>query len=129
MYVSILKYVRDKLVYDLKEIDVYLRVKIDGGSVFRSNDKCFNLSRKYPKGNSDGFHGNIEEHHPSVLLFHVKNAKGNIQEIITESTGSMCMDRLYYADNLDRRLRSLGKNNIVEENLFILHFSVHAVAL
>ena len=118
-----------ELVDDLKEIDGCLRVKVHGGSIVRSTDKCFNLTSNYPKGDGDGFKGHMEEYHPSSLLFHVKNTKGNRQDIVMESAGPMFMNRIYYVEFLDKKLRSLRKSNILEENLFMLLSSVHIVAL
>ena len=120
---------KEELASDLREIDGHLRVKIDGGSVIRSTDKCFNLSSNYPKGDGDGFRGYMEECHHSTLLFHVKNTKGNRQDIITESAGPIYMNRLHYVECLDKKLRSVGKSNMLEENLFMLFTSVHVVAL
>ena len=123
------KHAKEELVHDLKEIKGCLRVKIDGGNIIRSVDKCFNLSENYPKGDGDTFRGHMEECHHSSLLFHAKNTKGNRQDIITESAGPTHMNRTCYVEFLDRKLRAVGKKNILEENLFIILSSVHVVAL
>ena len=82
---------------------------VDSGRMVRSTNKYFNLSSNYLKGNADGFHRSMEEHHPSAFLFHEKITKGNTQDIITKYARPMHMFRLYHADHLDRQLRSLDK--------------------
>ena len=95
----------------------------------RSVDKCFNLTANYPKGDGDSFRGHMEEYHPTALLFHAKNTKGNRQDIITESAGPIYMNRMHYVECLDRQLRSLRKSNILEENVSVFLSSIHVVVL
>ena len=122
-------YLRKELEDDLRCIDSHLRVKVDFAMIIRAIDKCFNLSSNYPKGDGDAFRGHLEEYHSDAMLYAVKTTKGNRQDILCESAGPMYMNRPFHAEYLDKKLRSIGKSNILEENMFIICSSVHMVAL
>lgn len=114
---------------DLRCIDSHLRVKVDFAMIIRAIDKCFNLSSNYPKGDGDAFRGHLEECYSEAMLHAVKTTKGNRQDVLCELAGPMHMNRPFYAECLDKKLRSIGKSNILEENMFIICSSVHMVAL
>ena len=51
----------------------------------------------------------MEEHHPGATSMHLKEVKGNRKDIACEVDGPTFMNRQYYVDFLDWRLKSEDK--------------------
>jgi len=113
---------------ELDTIDFRLRVSTDMVLLLRAIDKEFSLCANYPKGHGDLFKEWISRVHPLALLFHVADTKGARQDLAFEGAGPVYMNRVYWTEFLDERLRIPGAENILQECLFVLLTSVAMVA-
>lgn len=119
---------KENLKEELEAIDFRLRVGTDLVLVLRAADKEFSLSANYPKGHGDLFREWIQRVHPKALLFHVIRTQGSRQDLAFDGARALYMNRVYWAEFLDERLRVAGASNILQECLFILLTSVEMIA-
>ena len=101
--------------------------------IARAQDKLFNLTSNYPKGDGDAFRSHMEEYNPDALLIPVPSLKGNRQDIVMLCAAAIYMNRPYYIEYLDKRLKARNaskkkKSNILEENSWIVLSSLIVVA-
>ena len=123
------KHLTKDLKEELNEIDSRLRVKLSMDRIMFSLNKLFCLTSNYPKGEGDAFKACMEECHPDNILYHVPNTKGNRQDIICTCAGPACMNRPLCIEYLDKRFRAHEKDNILEENMYILLSSLSTTAM
>ena len=124
---SITNSLKVKLKDDLDQIDFRLRVIPDMALVLRASDKEFSLCANYPKGHGDMFREWIVRTHPRVLLFHVVSTDGGRQDMACEGAGAFYMNRPYWAEFLDERLRQPSAANILQECLYIEMTSIDMI--
>ena len=117
-----------KLKEELEAIDFRLRVGTDMVGVLRACDKEFSLCANYPKGHGDQFREWVVRCHPKALLYHVLSTDGGRQDMACEGAGPFYMNRIYWIEFLDERLRQPSCSNILQECLFIEMSSVEMVA-
>jgi len=114
---------------ELDAIDNRLRVSTSMESVLRATDKEFSLCANYPKGHGELFREWMAHNHPGALLLHVERTTGSRQDLCCEGSGAIYMNRVYYIEFLDERLRTCGaEGNILQENLFIIYSSMEMIA-
>jgi hypothetical protein len=119
---------KENLKEELEAIDFRLRVGTDLVLVLRAADKEFSLSANYPKGHGDLFREWIQRVHPKALLLHIISTQGSRQDLAFDGARALYMNRVYWAEFLDERLRVSGASNILQECLFILLTSVEMIA-
>ena len=119
---------KEKHKEELEVIDFRLRVGTDMVLLLRALDKEFSLCANYPKGHGDMFKEWIVLTHPRALLLHVWSTSGARQDAAFEGAGPAYLNRTYWVEFLDERLRAPGANNILQESLFILITSIAMVA-
>ena len=113
----------------LETIDRRLRVSTSMESVLRAMDKEFSLNANYAKGHGQLFNEWMQHTHPGELLLHVERASGSRQDLAVEGAGALYLNRTYYIEFLDERLRTCGaEGNILQENLFIILSSLEMIA-
>ena len=110
---------KDKLKDELETIDFRLRVGTGMDGVLRALDKEFSLCANYPKGHGDMFKEWMARCHPRALLYHVVSTSGGRQDMVCEGSGALYMNRTYWVEFIDERLRVPGAANILQECLFI----------
>jgi len=110
---ALCKHVSQDLALELKAIDARLWVKVRMDNIILSIDKCFAETANYPKGCGDTFKAHMEEYHPDHILYHVPNTKGNRQDIVCMCSGPTYMNRPFYIEFLDKKLRAFNKQNIL----------------
>ena len=66
--------------------------------------------------------------YPKALLFHVVSTEGGRQDIACEGACSFYMNRPYWVEFLDERLRQPSASNILQECLFIEMTCVDMIA-
>ena len=125
---GITEHLKLRLQDDLEAIDFRLRVGTSFDGVLRACDKEFSLCANYPKGHGDMFKEWAQRCYPKALLFHVVSTSGGRQDMCCEGAGAYYMNRLYWAEFLDERLRVPGMDNILQESLYITMTSVDMVA-
>ena len=126
---KVCKHLTKDLKEELNEIDSRLRVKLSMDRIMLSLNKLFCLTSNYPKGEGDAFKACMEEHHPDNILYHVPNTKGSRQDIICTCAGPACMNRRLCIECLDKRFRAHDKDNILEENMYILLSSLSTTSM
>ena len=126
------KAVTNRLKETLKDqldiIDSRLRVGTEMDATLRAADKEFSLCANYPKGHGDLFHAWITLKHPKALLMHVMRTSGSRQDLPFDGSPAIYMNRVYWIEFLDERLRGPSASNILQECLFILLSSVEMIA-
>ena len=114
---------------ELEAIDRRLRVSTSMEAVLRAMDKEFSLNANYAKGHGQLFFEWMEHNHPNELLLHVERTSGSRQDLCVEGAGALYLNRVYYIEFLDERLRTCGaEGNILQENLFIILSSLEMIA-
>jgi hypothetical protein len=113
---------------DLTDIDWRLRVMTMFDAILRAVDKEFSLTANYPKGHGDMFKHWLSKYHPGALLVPVVRTSGSRQDLATEGAAALYWNIRYYVPFLDECLRGC-KDNILQENLFIVLTSVEMIAL
>ena len=121
---DIARHVSRDLSSELREIDARLRVKVKMDAIILAMDKCFAVTANYPKGCGDAFQAHMEERHSDHILHHVPSTKGNRQDIVCMCAGPAYMNRPYYIEFLDKKLRACNKQSMLQENMFIILSSV-----
>jgi hypothetical protein len=116
------------LALDLKEISPTLRVTTMMDGIIRATEKGFSLTANYPKGDGDRFKHWLPKYHPSALLVPLERSAGSRMDLSTEGAGAIYWNRVYYVEYLDEVLRG-GKDNILQENLWLVFTSVEMIAL
>ena len=99
---KVCKHLSQDLKEELNEVDARLRLKINMDSIVFALNKLFCLTNNYPKGNGDAFKAHMEEYHPDNILYHVTNAKGNLQDIACTCACPACVNRPLYTECLDK---------------------------
>ena len=66
--------------------------------------------------------------YPKALLLHVKSTEGGRQDMACEGACTFYMNRPYWVEFIDERLRQPGANNILQECLFVEMTSIDMVA-
>ena len=122
-------YLNELLAADLDAIDFRYRVSTMMDAVLRAVDKEFSLPANYPKGHGDFFKHWLKQYHPGALLVPVTRASGSRQDLAVEGAAAVYWNRKYYVEFLDENLRAHGKDNILQENLFIVLTSMEMIAL
>ena len=87
-------------------------------SVIRTTGRCVGLARNYLKVSRDSFVAFIEEFNSGATLLHVKDAKGNRQEIVYKSVRPRHMNRKLFIEFIDWRIKSEEKDSMLEVKLF-----------
>ena len=123
------RYMKVKLKDDLDVIDTILIVYIAIDKVVINSGKCVGLTKNYPKGSGDIFIAFIEECHPGSCLLHLKETRGDRQDIVCETSGPAHVNRKFHFDFLDCRMKSEGKESMLEDNFLIFMSSVPITAL
>ena len=113
---------------ELYEIDSRLRVYTSIKSVLCAVNKEFSLCANYPKGHIELFHEWIDTYHPLVMLLHVDRAPWSCQDLSAKRSGVVYMNRPYWVEFFDKRLRTPG-DNILQENIFIILSLLEMTAL
>ena len=60
-----------------------------------------------PKGNRELFRKWIKTYHPVLLLLHSERSSGSCQDLDIEGSVVVYMDRPYWIEFLDKRMRTL----------------------
>lgn len=143
-------YLNNLLSDDLSNIEFRLRVTTMFDGILRAIDKEFSLPANYPKGHGDMFKHWLRMYHPEALLVPVERTAGSRQDLACEGAAAVYWNRRlvsvskqsiiasillihfdnlrYYVEWLDECLRTV-KDNILQENLFIVLTSVEMIAL
>ncbi len=116
------------LAVDLIDIDWCLKITTMFDGILRAVDKEFSLPENYPKGHGDMFKHWLPKYHPGVLLVHIQRTAGSCQDLATKGASAMYWNRIYYIEFLDEGLQGT-KDNILQENLFVVLTSVEMVTL
>ena len=99
---------KESLQEELAAINTRLRVGTDMVLVLRVADKEFSLCANYPKGHGDEFKEWIARVHPKALLLHVIRTAGSRQDLAFDGARALYMNRHYWVEFLDERLRAPG---------------------
>lgn len=113
---------------DFEAIESRYRVSTMFDAILRSIDKEFSLPANYPKGHGDQFKHWLRQNHPGALLVPVERTSGSRQDMMSEGAGAVHWNRKYYVEFLDECLCS-HKDNILQENIFIVLSSMEMIAL
>ena len=91
--------------------------------------KCFNPPGYYPKGNGTEFKHWFVTYHPYSQLYPVEITTGARNYMVIEGAVSAYTNAWLYKLFLDKVLSTLDAYDILQENLFIILFSVEMVSL
>ena len=119
---------KENLKEEIDAIDFRLRVGTDMVMVLRAADKEFSLCANYPKGHGDLFREWMQRVHPKALLLHVIRTAGSRQDLAFDGSRALYLNRRYWVEFLDERLRVPSASNILQECLYVLLTSVEMVA-
>ena len=118
-----------ELSEDVKDIDSHLRVKPDPESAVRLVHKNFSLAWNYSIGYGNSFKSHTEDHRPDYVLMHVPNNRGNRQDVLSESSGTINFNRPMHLEHSHIMLRLYKKINVLEENMCTCLSSSNLIAV
>ena len=98
-------------------------------NILRALDKYFILPVNYPKGNDTEFKHWYVTYHPDSPLHPVEQTMGARNYMILKGAVAAYKSAWFYKLFLDEALSTLDAKNILQENLFIIIFSVKMIAL
>ena len=122
------KYLTEFLQESLEEIYCFLRVFPDLAHVIRVFHKEFSLTANYPKGHGEKILEWMIKNYPKEFLMHAERATGSRQDLITMGAGPIYWNRIFNVEFLDDVLRIKGADNVLQENLFKILYSLEMVA-
>ena len=77
------------------------------------------MCANYPKGHREVFREWVETYHPITLLLCVDRSSGSRQDLSVKGAGAVYINRPYWIELLEKRLRT-PVDNILQENIFII---------
>ena len=97
-------------------------------SVQSHMEKKFSLPANYPKVHGNEFKHLLNLNRPGALLVPVARTSGSRQDLEVEGAAAVYWNLKYYVDFLDEIL-NVARDNILQENIFIVLTSVDMIAL
>ena len=126
---AISKFLTEYLHDSLDNISSFLRVSPDLAHVIRAYHKEFSLTANYPKGHGELFREWIIENYPMEFLLHAERAAGSRQDLIYMGADAVYMNRPLNVEFLDKKLRMIGNENILQKNLFTILSSLEMISV
>ena len=94
----------------------------------RAVDKYFILPANYPKDCGNEFKHWLKLNHRGAFMVPVACTSGSRQDLAVEGAAAVYWNHKYYVEFLDERMKA-ARDNILQENLFIVLTSVEMIAL
>ena len=113
----------------MEGIDYCFRINPNTKNIICDFDKCFILPYNYPKGNCTEFKYWCVTYHPNDAFYPVEQTTGARNDMIIEGAVPTYTNALLYKMFLEKALSTLDAENILQENLFVILYSVEIISL